>query len=174
MKKILVPAVIVPALFVLAVLWAAPERKYTGASSCKLCHKAPLQGRQYAIWQESAHARSFASLSTEAAAAIAKDAGIADPAASPYCLNCHAPLADKAPELKAEGVSCEVCHGAGSAYKKLAVMEDRDKAVQSGLAAFPNASAIQASCLACHESAHGTAFDFDKAWAAVKHPVPSR
>ncbi len=158
----------------LALFLTAQDRKYAGASACKLCHKAELQGRQFVIWQDSAHARSFASLSTEAGAAVAKDMGVADPASSPHCLGCHAPLAAQAPELKAEGVTCEVCHGAGSAYKKLNIMQDRAKAVQNGLVVYPDASAVQASCLACHESAHGTVFDFETAWQAIKHPVPAR
>lgn len=174
MKKGFVFAVIALTIVLLAVFLAAQDRSYAGSSACKLCHKAELQGRQYVIWQASLHAKSFANLSTDAAAAIAKDAGIADPAGSPHCLGCHAPLADKAPFLKAEGVTCEVCHGPGSAYKKLNIMQDRDKAVKNGLVAYPNASAIQSSCLGCHESAHGKVFDFDKAWDAVKHPVPAR
>ena len=174
MKKAFLVLLIVLATVAIAVLLMAQDRKYVGASACKLCHKAELQGRQYVIWQESAHARSFAALSTEAGAAVAKDMGVADPAASPHCLGCHAPLADKSPELKAEGVTCEVCHGAGSAYKKLNIMQDRDKAARNGLTVYADASAVQASCLACHESAHGTVFDFDKAWEAVKHPVPAR
>ena len=51
----------------------------------------------------------------------------------PRCLKCHAPLADKAPELKAEGVTCEVCHGPGSDYKKLNIMKDKAAAAKNGL-----------------------------------------
>jgi len=174
MKKALHLVVIAPTVVFLVLILAAQDRKYVGASACKLCHKAELQGRQYVIWQGSAHARSSVNLSTEAAAAIAKDAGVADPAGSPHCLGCHAPLAAKAPELKAEGVTCEVCHGPGSAYRKLNIMQDRAKAAQNGLVVCADASAIQASCLACHESAHGKVFDFEKSWDAIKHPVPAR
>jgi len=174
MKKVLLLVVVVLTVVFLALLLTAQDRKYVGASACKLCHKAELQGRQYAIWQGSAHAGSFAALSTEAAAAIAKEAGVADAAGSPHCLGCHAPLADKAPDLKAEGVTCEACHGPGSAYKKLNIMQDHDKAVKNGLVAYPDASAVEAGCLACHESAHGKVFDFEKAWGSIKHPVPAR
>ncbi len=173
MKKVIILA----AVFAFAVLTTsavAQTPTYIGSQKCAMCHKSEKSGMQYPKWEASKHSKSVAALSSPQAADAAKAMGVATPPTDPKCLKCHSPLADKAAELKAEGVGCEVCHGAGSAYKKLAVMEDRDKAVQSGLAAFPNASAIQASCLACHESAHGTAFDFDKAWAAVKHPVPSR
>ena len=96
------------------------------------------------------------------------------PGRTPQCLGCHAPLAAKAPDLKEEGVTCEVCHGPGSAYRKLSVMQDRAKAVENGLVLYGDASAIQAQCLACHQSAHGLAFDFKKAWDAVKHPIPGK
>jgi hypothetical protein len=158
----------------LALLPAAKERTYVGASNCKLCHKAELQGRQFTIWEASFHAKAFASLGTEKAAEIGKPAGIADPAANAQCLGCHAPLAPKAPGLKAEGVTCEVCHGPGSAYKKLSVMQDREKAVQNGLILYPDAGAIQAHCLKCHQNAHGVAFDFERAWSAIKHPIPGK
>lgn len=174
MKKVLISVIAVMAVVLLALLLAAQDRKYAGASACKLCHKSAPQGRQYVIWQESAHAKSFAGLSTAAAASIANGAGVADAAGSPRCLGCHAPLADKAPDLKAEGVSCEACHGPGSAYKKLFIMEDHGKAVENGLVAYPNASAVEAGCRACHESAHGKVFDFEKAWGLIKHPVPAK
>lgn len=174
MKKALLFVIIALTVVFLALVLAAQDRKYVGASACKLCHKAELQGRQYVIWQGSAHARSSVDLSTDAAAAIARDAGVADPAGSPQCLGCHAPLAAKAPELKAEGVSCEVCHGAGSAYRKLNIMQDRAKAGQNGLVLYADAGAIEAHCLKCHQNPHGVAFDFKTAWDKIKHPVPAR
>lgn len=156
-------------------LFAAPkERTYVGADACKLCHKAELQGRQFVIWEESLHAKSFSGLTSARAAEIGRSLGVANPATNAQCLGCHAPLASKAPELKDEGVTCEVCHGPGSAYKKLSVMEDRDKAVQNGLVLYPDAGAIEAHCLKCHQGAHDVPFDFKKAWDIVKHPVPGK
>jgi hypothetical protein len=175
MMKKLAAILLMTVLVALIAVWlAAQDRKYVGSSACKLCHKAELQGRQYVIWQDSLHAKSFAHLSTDKAAAIAKEAGIADPLSSPPCLGCHAPLADKAPELKAEGVTCETCHGPGSGYRKLNIMQDRAKAVQNGLVVYPDAAAIEAQCLKCHQNAHGVSFDFEKAWDKIKHPVPAK
>lgn len=172
MKKLVLIVLLAAIGASLALILAAQDRKYVGSSACKLCHKAELQGRQYVIWQDSLHAKSFLNLSADKAAAIAKEAGIADPASSPHCLGCHAPLADKAPELKAEGVTCEACHGPGSGYRKLNIMQDRAKAVQNGLVVYADAGAIEAQCLKCHQDAHGVAFDFGKAWDKIKHPVP--
>ena len=156
----------------LALFPAPKERTYVGADACKLCHKAELQGRQFVIWEESLHAKSFTGLASVRAAELGQSLGVADPATNAQCLGCHAPLASKAPKLKDEGVTCEVCHGPGSAYKKLSVMEDREKAVQNGLVLYPDAGAIEAHCLKCHQAAHDVPFDFKKAWDAVKHPIP--
>jgi hypothetical protein len=154
---------------------AAKELTYAGAEACKLCHKAKLQGRQHVIWEESSHSKAFAILSTPEAAEIGRAAGIADPPANAQCLGCHAPLAAKAPDLKSEGVTCEVCHGPGSAYKKLSVMEDRAKAVQNGLILYGgDRGAIQTHCLKCHGNPHGNPFDFGAAWDKIKHPIPGK
>lgn len=153
---------------------AAKERTYAGANACKLCHKAELQGRQFVIWEESLHAKSFTGLASARAAELGQSLGVADPATNAQCLGCHAPLASKAPELKDEGVTCEVCHGPGSAYKKLSIMQDREKAVQNGLVLYPDAGAIEAHCLKCHQDAHDVPFDFKKAWDIVKHPIPGK
>lgn len=174
MKKILLLILIVATVVALALFLAAQERTYVGSSACKLCHKSEQQGRQYTLWEATLHAKSFASLSTAKAAEIGKAMGVAAPPESPQCLGCHAPLAAKAPAFKAEGVTCEVCHGAGSGYRKLNIMQDQAKAVQNGLVHYADAGAIEAHCLGCHQNPHGVAFDFKKAWDKIKHPVPAK
>ena len=176
MKKAAFLVVVIATLVAVALtLLSAPkERTYVGASACKLCHKAELQGRQFVIWEKSLHAKSYESPATPRAAEIGKELGVADPKTNAQCLGCHAPLAGKAPELKEEGVTCEVCHGPGSAYKKLSIMQDRDKAVANGLTLYPGPGAIEAHCAKCHQNAHGVVFDFAKGWDIVKHPVPGK
>lgn len=171
MKKaiFLIVAVAVAAF---ALLLAAKEYAYVGASACKLCHKAELQGRQYVIWEASLHAKSFTSLTTPKALEVGKGMGVTNPPENAQCLGCHAPLAGKDPELKGEGVTCEVCHGAGSGYRKLNIMQDKEKAVQNGLVLYADAGAIQAHCMQCHQNPHGKAFEFKAAWETIKHPVP--
>ncbi len=153
-----------------------PAPAAVGAGKCKNCHRTKSQGSQYSVWEASPHAKSVAGLKTEKALAIAKEAGLTGaPAAEPKCLKCHTPLAGQAsPEIAAEGVSCEACHGAGSLYKKLTVMMSRDKAVRNGLVVYPDAEAIKTRCLACHAHAHGVAFDFDAAWKLVRHYRPGK
>lgn len=161
-------------VFVAAVAAFSQDITYVGAQKCQMCHKSDLQGRQYSIWEGTPHAKSFAALTSAGAAERAKALGVENPAEDARCLKCHAPLADKAPELKGDGVSCEVCHGPGSAYKKLSVMKDKAEAVKNGLVLYANPDAIKAHCLKCHENPHGVKFDFAASWEKIKHPVPGK
>jgi hypothetical protein len=145
---------------------------YVGASKCKICHRTEKQGQQFPLWEARKHSKSFQALTSEKAAEIAKAAGVANPAEDAKCLNCHGPLHEKAAELKEEGVTCEVCHGPGSAYKKITIMKDHAEAVKNGLIDYASEDAIKKQCLSCHENAHGTTFDFAAAWEKVKHPKP--
>jgi len=173
MKNIRILTVVF-AVFALSALASAQSFTYVGAAKCQICHKTEKQGQQYPIWEMSLHAKSFTALTSPQAAANAQALGVADPTTDPKCLKCHAPLADKASELKAEGVSCEVCHGPGSAYKTLTIMKNKDEAVKNGLKLYANEDAIKTHCLSCHENAHGKSFDFSARWAKIKHAVPAK
>lgn len=150
------------------------EFTYIGAGKCKICHKTEKQGRQFPIWEENQHSKSFAALSSPEAATRAKEMGVENPAESPKCFKCHAPLYEKAPELNKEGVTCEVCHGPGSAYKKLSVMKSREESVKNGLIVHDTPEAKKAWCLTCHENAHGKTFDYEASWEKIKHLVPEK
>jgi len=170
MKKGIIFAIIL-AVGVFAALALAQGPTYVGGQKCQICHKTEKQGQQYPIWEKTNHAKSFAALSSPGAAANATALGVKDPTTDPKCLKCHAPLAG---DLKAEGVSCEVCHGPGSAYKSLNVMKNKDEAVKTGLILYANPDAIKAKCLTCHQDAHGKAFDFAAQWAKIKHDIPAK
>jgi len=145
------------------------EFTYVGAAKCKMCHKSEKQGQQFILWETRKHSKSFSALTSEDAKALAADAPD-----NPECLKCHAPLAQKAPELKEEGVTCEVCHGPGSEYKKMSIMKDHAESVKNGLIEYSSPDAIKTQCLSCHENAHDKPFDFDAAWEKVKHPRPEK
>jgi cytochrome c peroxidase len=162
------------AILVVAAVLFGQTRTYVGAAKCEICHKSEKIGQQYPIWQASKHASSFAALSTPQAAANAQAFGIKDPANDPRCLKCHSPLAEKAPDLKAEGVSCEACHGPGSEYKKFSIMKDKTEAQKNGLILFADAAAIKTWCLTCHANAHNKPFDFAQAWDKIKHDIPKQ
>jgi hypothetical protein len=156
---------------------AAAENAYVGADSCKMCHKKDEKGNQYAKWQESKHANAYATLATDKAKEIADGKGIANAQEAQECLKCHvtaagvdASLLDKKYKVE-DGVGGESWHGAGKAYKKKMVMEDRDAAVAAGLV-IPT----EATCTACHneESPTYQAFDYAARSAEIAHPNPSK
>ena len=163
-------AVFIVLALAMAVSAYAQAPTYVGAGKCQMCHKTEKQGQQYPIWEKSNHSKAFAALSSPGAAANAQALGVKDPATDAKCLKCHAPVA----EFKAEGVTCEACHGAGSDYKALSVMKAKDEAVKKGLKLYANPEAIKTWCLGCHKDAHGKSFDFAAAWDKIKHPVPAK
>jgi hypothetical protein len=173
MKKALFASIAVIGIVFISSLFSQ-QFTYVGVDKCKICHKSEKQGQQYVLWEARKHSKSYQALDTDQAKEIAQEAGIENPAESPKCLACHGPLFEKAPELKQEGVTCEVCHGPGSAYKKLNIMKDLAEAVKNGLKEYKSPDDIKARCLTCHENAHGKSFDFAAAWEKVKHPVPDK
>jgi excinuclease UvrABC ATPase subunit len=153
--------------------------KYVGTKVCAPCHKTDKQGKQLDIWQKSKHAEAYNVLTTDKANEIAKKNGFSKPAAeSPECLQCHivtadAKMFDKSFDVK-EGVQCENCHGAGSAYKAITVMKDKAKAIAAGMREFKDDKAIEAFCKTCHNEKSPTfkEFKFDESWAKIKHSKP--
>jgi hypothetical protein len=155
------------------------QNKYVGTSQCKMCHNTEKQGKQFDIWSKSKHAGAFKTLATPAADEIATKKGFKTKAAeTPECVGCHmitadAKMFDAKFDVK-DGVQCETCHGAGSAYKNMAVMKDKAKAHAAGLAEFKDAAAIEAKCKTCHNEKSPTAkkFDFAAAWKLIEHKIP--
>jgi hypothetical protein len=146
------------------------ELSYIGAQKCKTCHRAEKRGKQFILWENSRHSKSFEVLFTNSALEEAKKQTLEQhPSESPKCLKCHGPLYEKAPELKSEGVTCEICHGPGSAYKKINIMKNREEAMKNGLLAYDSVEAIKTKCQMCHTGEH---FDFDSFWEKIKHPIP--
>lgn len=156
------------------------DHQFIGASRCKTCHRKEEDGNQFAKWEASKHAGAFATLASAKAKEIGAAKGIADPQTDAQCLKCHvagynAPAAMLGEKYdKAEGVSCESCHGAGGDYYKKATME--------GIAAgtIPPASVglvtpNQQTCTGCHNSESPTfkGFNYDEYLAKIAHPNPA-
>ncbi len=160
------------------------QHKYVGAKKCGMCHKSNKRGAQYKIWSKSAHAKAFKTLQTKKADDIAKKLGFKTKASeTPKCLKCHVTAygVDKhllGRRFKPEnGVQCESCHGAGSAYAKMSIMKNRAKSVSKGLILYNNdKSKIKAMCVTCHNDENPTfhGFDFEKSWNAIKHYIPKK
>ncbi len=143
--------------------------KYAGATLCKPCHQTEAQGKIYATWEASLHAKAFDKL------------GAANQA-NEKCLGCHttghgkALVAGKTAEAM-RGVQCEACHGPGSEYKSMTVMKNKAEALKKGLV-MPD----QKTCAACHtddipKDCWGAAtavpkFDFATAVKKIEHKIP--
>lgn len=141
----------------------AQNNKYIGAVKCKMCHNKAATGAQYKIWAASPHAKAMESLKG------------AD-ATNPKCLKCHSTAAAADPKLVgslkvSEGVSCESCHGAGSAYKIASVMKKRELSIKKGLI-IPD----EKVCKKCHneESPNYKGFNFKEYYAKIAHNNPAK
>jgi hypothetical protein len=168
MQKTVTLSIIVIVLLV-AIGLSAQDSTYVGAIKCKTCHKAAKQGNQYQAWLDSRHNKAYAVLSSLSALEEAKKANLMTPPnESPQCLKCHGPLYEKAPDLVNQGVTCEVCHGAGSAYIKMSIMKDNKKSVENGMIAYDSQESIKEKCMTCHTDEH---FNFPSAWEKIKHPL---
>jgi RecJ-like exonuclease len=141
---------------VLLVLLALPcavavavAADYVGAEKCKICHRT-----EYASWQGLPHAKTFDRLEGEERA-------------DPECLACHA----TGGRADLPGVQCEACHGAGSEYKSMRIMQDREAALAAGLIR-PD----EKVCRTCHETTPHDLPPFDYANIEGKglHAVPEK
>ena len=151
---------------------------FIGVEACGMCHKTEKQGSQLSIWQNSDHSKAFQTLKTEKANQIAIEKGFKTPAAeTPECLKCHvtgynvdASMLGKKFKVE-DGVQCETCHGAGSAYKDMKVMKDKDLAVKNGLVMHEK---LESFCIGCHNVESPTFVDMniEEAWLKIKHSVP--
>lgn len=136
-------------LFLLNVV-SAQTFKYIGADKCKMCHNKPATGEQYKKWLADPHSKALKTLSSQKSLDYAKKNGIADPAKDAKCLKCHSTYEHAGASLRggilaSEGVSCESCHGPGSAYKSPAIMKNKEQAMQKGLI-IPTKEV----CITCH------------------------
>jgi len=171
-KKLI--AILSLVLFASTAIMAQPY-DYIGAAKCKMCHNKTTTGQQYKIWSEGPHAKAMESLSSEKAMTYAKENNIADPTKEQSCLECHSTYYSINQDLNIgvkpeEGVSCETCHGAGSAYKTNTIMKDKEKSIANGLI-IPD----QKLCETCHnpKNPFHKPFNFDEYSKKIAHPIPA-
>ncbi len=177
MKKtvIMLAALVLVAGFAFTAM--AEDISYMGVKKCKMCHKKPAAGEQFRLWSESPHAQAFATLANEESAKIASEMGIDNPQEADECLKCHVTghgEGDLAAKILPEnGVGCESCHGAGSAYYKKKTMKAIYAGEQDG-AALGLTVIDEATCTACHneESPTFKGFDYEERVKEIAHPVP--
>jgi hypothetical protein len=150
----------------LAALGAAraDELVSLGASSCSSsgCHGgAGEKSDQFGVWaQRDVHSRSYATLTTARSARMAEALTITDPAVSPRCVVCHAPLAEVAPSRlgagvdPAEGVSCVSCHDLPANWLRGHTRADWTHAdrVAAGMRDLDDLYTRADTCVACHQN----------------------
>lgn len=154
----------------------AQDFEYIGSAKCKMCHNKATTGQQYKIWAEGPHAKAMESLSSEKSMAYAKANGIADPTKEASCIGCHSTAGGTKESLHAgikieEGVSCESCHGPGSAYKTNTIMKDLAKSKENGLIT-PDAKV----CETCHNDKNPfhKPFNYAEYSKKIAHPNPAK
>ena len=160
-----------------AVQEAIPEHQYIGVDRCgnSRCHGSERSGNQFAVWEQSDHARAYATLATPEALAIGQERGIANPQEAEECLRCHVAAYNVPLEYRREsfdqsrGVQCESCHGPGADYSPIRIMRNREEAIANGLL-IPN----EETCRTCHneESPSYQEFNYDEYFARIRHPRP--
>ena len=173
-------AAFIAALFASAPPPPADQPTYVGMKICSQCHSTPKSGKQADIWSKSKHADAYNALTSPKALEIGKAKGIANPAESKECLECHSLGKTVAPEMLGasfdikNGVQCETCHGAGSAYKMASTMRDKAKAIEAGMVSFKDEAAIESFCKTCHNEKSPTfkEFKFKERWDMIKHYKP--
>lgn len=159
----------------------APERDlFLGAGSCaaQACHGGGSAERQeYKIWanrEMDRHSRAFASLTGDLGRRIGERLGI-DPTKVALCLSCHSAVGERTAATfdRADGVSCELCHGAAGrwlgphvapTFKDLSPREKEAK----GLHDLTTPGRRAAVCVECHVGGEGR--DVTHAMMAAGHP----
>ncbi len=173
MRILAIPAFVV--LLALSVGATSQDNGYVGVDGCKMCHRSEAKGNQAGKWAESPHAKAFEVLGSDRAKEIAQEKGVGNPQEADACLSCHVTghgETEKGPRYKVEdGVGCESCHGAGSAYNKMNIMKDREAALAKGLL-----EVTEATCTKCHNENSPTfdGFNFEEMKAKIAHPNPKK
>ena len=163
---------IIIATYLVFPSYSNAQAKFVGSKTCGMCHKTEKQGQQLKIWTDSKHAQAYKTLLTPKADEIAKAKGGKKAIETPACLKCHVgenALVESA--FKENGVQCETCHGAGSEYKAMAVMKNKEEAKKKGLIVPDNGAKF---CVTCHNADSPTfkEFKYEEMWKKIAHSTP--
>lgn len=128
----------------------------------------------YENWLKTKHASAYKTLETPKAQEIAKKLKLTNPPTeSIECLKCHSigyfEGEQSIPTNKKEdGVTCEACHGPGSAYKNSHGKGKKEEGIKKGLVLGTNDEKL---CKKCHNPQSPTyaGFGYKKDWEKIKH-----
>ena len=91
MKKLVVILALIAVLCLIINVFAQGAQKvtakkfqYVGVKKCKMCHKGPKKGNIYEKWTAAKHSKAYATLATDEAKKIAKEAGVSRPSVYKY------------------------------------------------------------------------------------------
>jgi Cytochrome c554 and c-prime len=160
---------------------------HLGVASCSgsTCHGrmvadgAIVRQDELQRWQEpstsgGAHSRTYAVLSNDRSAFIARNLGIGSAQSSPLCLGCHAePASVRGPRFQLrDGVGCEGCHGAASGWiaSHYSVGASHQANVARGMIPLDSARARASVCLDCHYGSARTGQFVSHRIMAAGHP----
>jgi len=166
-------------IFLIGNSQKSQDRVYVGEKVCRSCHHLQGNRNQYNPWRMSKHANAYSSLFNSESIEIAELSGIdIEPFNSPICLGCHTTAYneedwERDPSFHFEdGVQCEQCHGPGSDYIDVDIMQDREEAIKSGLK-YPQ----KRDCLVCHKEKNSHVavlnskkFVYEEALQIIQHP----
>ncbi|MCB2205879.1 cytochrome c family protein [bacterium] len=166
------------AVTVLSAFTFQGGNEYIGSKKCKACHSnAKMGGTAYKTWEKGPHAKAFDALKTAEADKIAAEKGFKTKAAeTDECLSCHVTgMNVKGAKFdkkfdKTEGVGCEACHGAASAYKSKHA-KDKEGAMKSMGLEVHKGDDAKKLCVTCHNDKSPTfkKFDFAAQMKKIDH-----
>lgn len=158
----------------------------TGSEKCGECHSLKNMGNQNAAWKLTKHSEAYTTLLSDKAKNFAQKNGLSSPETELKCLKCHTTEFSLSGKQKGEhyniteGVGCESCHGAGSAYSPAEIMKDENSFIN-----FGGVKGDESTCKTCHSPKGNKEqvlkddvcpfqlndFDYKAAWDKIKHPL---
>ena len=159
--------------FLVHTVTAQDTYKYIGVQRCSMCHKGKAKGEVYEIWKQTKHSTAYTTLLSEQSKEIAKKQGIeGPPEKEAKCLECHVtgfgedPVKFMKSHKIEDGITCEACHGAGSAYQKITIMRDKQQFLANG-----GKVPTEKDCKVCHNEKSPTykAFSWAKDYKTIEH-----
>ncbi|MBA4310562.1 MAG: cytochrome C554 [Chlorobiaceae bacterium] len=176
MKKFALLTITLFSLFLISgfTVEITAQNKFVGVKSCAPCHKGEKGGMIHENWLKTKHADAYKTLLNEQSKEIAKKLGLKKPPhEADECLMCHATGYFKGEQRmpsnkKEDGVTCEACHGAGSAYRTSHGKGKKEEGIKKGLVRGTN---DPKRCTNCHNSDSPTykGFNYKKDWEKIKH-----
>jgi len=159
------PAAVLASFLLLFQGAAFGDEPFSGTASCSAsnCHGSAVARpgnilqNEYIIWSKhDHHSGAWLTLTEERGQAMGRHLGV-KPETDPLCLRCHAPSPPPAGDSSGkhrveDGVGCESCHGAASAWLKSHVEKDatHSRNVEQGMRDLASVSSRATLCVTCH------------------------